>query len=67
MYSMGKLCSKRVSTLSLALETLLHHETSVHSCFFSVCILRPIRPVIRPVTMNNIAWNIVGEKFRGTE
>ena len=40
---MGKSLSKRVLTLNLALSTLFCHETSVQSCYFSVCILRPIR------------------------
>ena len=63
MYSMAKLCCKRVSTLNVAVYTWLHHESSVHSSFFSVCILMSIRPF----TMNNAACNIVGEKFRGNE
>ena len=46
---MAKPCSKRVFTLNFALKTLCRNENSVQSCFFSVCILRPIRPA----TMKN--------------
>ena len=31
--------------LNLAVQTLFRHETSVQTCFFSGCILRPIRPI----------------------
>ena len=34
-------------------------ETSVKSCFFNVCILRPIRPV----TMSNIQYYIFTQNF----
>ena len=61
MYSMAKPCSKGVPTLNLALSSLFRHENSSYSCFFSVCILRPVRPV----TMNKTAHNSVGEKCRG--
>ena len=40
-----KPCSKRVFTLNLALYTLFRHENSVLSCFLSVYLLRPYRPV----------------------
>ena len=33
---------KGVSTLNLQLLAMVHRENSVHSCLFSVCILRPI-------------------------
>ena len=59
MYSMAKLCSKSVSTLNLTLYTLFRHEASVHSFCFSVCILRPIRPV----TMNRTAHNTVAQNM----
>ena len=42
---MAKPCSKRVFKVNLALSTLCRHENSVQSCFFNVCILRPLRPV----------------------
>ena len=42
---MPKPFSKRVFTLNLALYTLRGHENSVQSCFFTVSIHRPIRPV----------------------
>ena len=42
---MANTCSKRNSTLNLALQTLFCHDNSVHSRFFSVCILWPIRVV----------------------
>ena len=61
MYSIANPCSKRVSTLKLALKTLFRHENSSYSCLFSVWILRPIRPV----KMNKTAHNRGGEKFRG--
>ena len=63
MSSMAKPCSKRVSTMKLVLQTLFGHEISVHSCFFSVCILRPISTV----TMNNTAHSTVGGHSRGDE
>ena len=50
MYSMAKQWSTRGFTLKLAVQTLICHELSIQSCFFSVCILRPIRPV----TMNKL-------------
>ena len=42
MYSIERPCSKRTSTLSLALSSLYRHKNSVVVCLFSVCILRPI-------------------------
>ena len=59
MYSMAKPCSKGGSTLNLALKTLFCHENSVHSCSFSVCILRPIRPV----TMRKTLWEETFEEM----
>ena len=44
MYSMAETCSKRVLTLNLALLTLFPQENFVQSVF-SVCILRPSKPV----------------------
>ena len=61
MFSKEKPCSKRVSTQNLAL--LFHHEASIHSCFSSVCILRPFRPV----TISKAACNNIGLKFLGDE
>ena len=63
MHSMGKPCSKSVSRPNLALLPLFRYETSVHSCFFSVSILRPIRPG----TMNKTAQNIVACKIQGNQ
>ena len=63
MYSMDTLCSKHVSKLNLALCTLIHHETSVHSCVFCACIPKPITSLTRKHT----SYNIVGGKFRGNE
>ena len=42
--------------MNLAIYTLFRHEDYLQSCFFSVCILRPIRPV----TMNK---HLVQENF----
>ena len=39
---MAKPCSKRVSTLNLALQLLFRHETSVHSCFSVFAYLGPL-------------------------
>ena len=63
MYFMGKPCSKRVSTLNLALKILSRNGRSVLSCFYSISILRPIRPV----TMTKTVDNTVERKFRGIE
>ena len=62
-FSMEKPCSKRVSTLNSALQTLFRDESSSHSCFLSVCILRPIRPD----TMNKPGHSNVGGNVRGSE
>ena len=42
---MPKPFSTRVFKVNLALSTLFRHENSVQSYFFTICILRPIRPV----------------------
>ena len=46
MHSMSKLCFKRFFTVNLSLQALFRNDNSVQSCFFSVCILMTIRPVI---------------------
>ena len=56
---MAKPCPKHVPTLKLVLYTYFRDENSAYSCFFSVCILR----LIRPVTLNNTAYNgVAGER-----
>ena len=41
---MPKPFSKRGFKVKLALLTLFRYENSVQSCFFTICILRPITP-----------------------
>ena len=60
MFSMGKPCSKLVSTLNSVLYTWFAHESSIGSWFFSVCTLRQLRPI----AVNKHAYTIVGGKFR---
>ena len=47
---------QRVFKVNLALSTLCRHENSVQSCFFNVCILRPLRPfkLKQPMVIENV-------------
>ena len=57
---MPKPFSKHVFKVKLALSTFFRHENSVQSCFFTVCILRPIRPV--ELTKSNAEENFHGNE-----
>ena len=60
MFSMGKPCSKLVSTLNSVLYTWFAHKSSIRSSFFSVCTIRQLRLI----AVKKHAYTIVGGKFR---
>ena len=60
MFSMGKPCSKLVSTLNSVLSTWFAYDSSIRSCIFSVCTLRQLRPI----AVKKHKSTIVGGKFR---